>query len=222
MKPIRWAICQRSARRRSPRAARPHCRARAPRRWIRLSTSEERRAATTNPDAVAEAGGRRLACTGIYTYDHLPDLPDRHRADLIADLGTTLIHEHLRTRDEAVLQQWPGIPSRRNPEREIEPGGDYDAAVEAASAAVELGVRTIGEPTAMFLGRDVDFMRRVSEDTEPGARLHRHLHRPPPDLLRQPHARSVRRTCSYATSRSRSRRRRSGRRSSSAPPTSPG
>jgi phosphotriesterase-related protein len=30
---------------------------------------------------------------------------------------------------------------------------------------VELGVKTIGEPTAMFLGRDVEFMRRVSEET---------------------------------------------------------
>jgi phosphotriesterase-related protein len=81
-------------------------------------------------------------------------------------LGTTLIHEHLRTRDEAVHQQWPGLSTSGGiPEREIEPGGDYDAAVEAASAAVELGVRSICDPTAMFLGRDVDFMRRVSEDT---------------------------------------------------------
>ena len=34
-----------------------------------------------------------------------------------------------------------------------------------AKAAVDLGVKTIGEPTAMFLGRDVEFMRRVSEET---------------------------------------------------------
>ena len=35
-----------------------------------------------------------------------------------------------------------------------------------AKAAVELGVKTIGEPTAMFLGRDVDFMRRVSQESD--------------------------------------------------------
>jgi phosphotriesterase-related protein len=82
------------------------------------------------------------------------------------ELGTTLIHEHLRTRDEAVHEQWPGLPvSGGIPEREIEPGGDYGAAVEAASEAVELGVRSICDPTAMFLGRDVDFLRRVSEHT---------------------------------------------------------
>ena len=43
--------------------------------------------------------------------------------------------------------------------------GAYQAAVEAASAAVERGVKTIGEPTAMFGGRDVRFSRRVAEET---------------------------------------------------------
>jgi phosphotriesterase-related protein len=82
-----------------------------------------------------------------------------------ADLGTTLIHEHLRTRDEAVHEQWPqakasgGIPEREHA------GDGYDAAIEVATAAVELGVRTICDPTAMFLGRDVGFMRRVAEET---------------------------------------------------------
>ena len=81
------------------------------------------------------------------------------------ELGTTLIHEHLRTRDEAVHEQWPqakasgGIPEREHP------GDGHAAAVEVATAAVELGVRTICDPTAMFLGRDVSFMRDVSERT---------------------------------------------------------
>jgi phosphotriesterase-related protein len=81
------------------------------------------------------------------------------------ELGTTLIHEHLRTRDEAVHEQWPqakasgGIPEREHP------GDGYDAAVEVATAAVELGVKSICDPTAMFLGRDVEFMRKVSEQT---------------------------------------------------------
>ena len=76
-----------------------------------------------------------------------------------SELGTTLIHEHLRTRDEAVHMQWPqakasgGIPEREHP------GDGYDAAIEVATAAVELGVKTICDPTAMFLGRDVNFMK---------------------------------------------------------------
>jgi phosphotriesterase-related protein len=82
------------------------------------------------------------------------------------ELGTTLIHEHLRTHDEAVHAQWPHVGTSGGiPERAIEPGGDYGAAVEAASAAVELGVRSICDPTAMFLGRDVEFMRRVAAET---------------------------------------------------------
>lgn len=83
-----------------------------------------------------------------------------------SELGTTLIHEHLRTQDEAVHAQWPSAHAAGGiPERDIGPGEDYDAAVEAAQAAVELGVKTICEPTAMFLGRDVNFMRRVAEQT---------------------------------------------------------
>ncbi len=82
------------------------------------------------------------------------------------ELGRTLIHEHLRARDEAVAAQWPGAGAFGGiPERAIAEGEDYDAAVEAASAAVELGVRSICDPTAMFLGRDVSFMRRVSDQT---------------------------------------------------------
>jgi phosphotriesterase-related protein len=77
-----------------------------------------------------------------------------------------LIHEHLRTRDEAVFAQWPDAGTFGGlPPRAIGPGEDYDAAVEAAEAAEELGVRTIADPTAMFLGRDVGLMRRVSEQT---------------------------------------------------------
>ena len=47
----------------------------------------------------------------------------------------------------------------------VEPGGDYEIAVREARAALELGVKTIVDPTAMFLGRDVEFMRRVAEET---------------------------------------------------------
>jgi phosphotriesterase-related protein len=82
------------------------------------------------------------------------------------ELGTTLIHEHLRTRDEAVHVQWPQAGTLGTlPEQHVEAGGELDAAIRAANAALELGVKTIADPTAMFLGRDVAFMREVSERT---------------------------------------------------------
>ena len=82
------------------------------------------------------------------------------------ELGPTLVHEHLLVRDEAVAAQWPDTETWGGvPERRIAPGGQYGAAVEAARAALELGVRSICDPTAMFLGRDVAFMRRVAEET---------------------------------------------------------
>ena len=82
------------------------------------------------------------------------------------ELGTTLIHEHLMTRDEAVHEQWPSAETLGgDPPAAIEPGGEYRMAVEAASSAVELGVSSICDPSAMFLGRDVAFMRRVAEES---------------------------------------------------------
>jgi phosphotriesterase-related protein len=83
------------------------------------------------------------------------------------DLGTTLIHEHLIFRDEAVLAQWPhaGTVRETEPPENVDEDGAYQAAVEAARAAVDRGVKTIAEPTGMFGGRDVRFSRRVSEET---------------------------------------------------------
>jgi phosphotriesterase-related protein len=83
------------------------------------------------------------------------------------DLGTTLIHEHLIFRDEAVHAQWPHAPTVREsePPESVKPGGEFAAAVESARAVVERGGRTIAEPTGMFGGRDVEFSRRVSEET---------------------------------------------------------
>ena len=81
-------------------------------------------------------------------------------------LGTTLIHEHLRNADEAVRNQWPHVGAvKEDKPHEVPPEQVLEIAVREARAALDLGVKTIGEPTAMFLGRDVDFMRRVSEET---------------------------------------------------------
>jgi phosphotriesterase-related protein len=81
-------------------------------------------------------------------------------------LGTTLIHEHLRNADEAVHNQWPIAGAvKEEPPHEVAPDEVFGIAVREAQAAVDLGVKTIGEPTAMFLGRDVVFMREVAEET---------------------------------------------------------
>jgi phosphotriesterase-related protein len=72
------------------------------------------------------------------------------------ELGLTLVHEHVRFRDEAVAEQWPG---RYDEQLEL------DAALLAVNAAKNRGVRTIVDPTAMFGGRDVNFMKRVAEET---------------------------------------------------------
>jgi phosphotriesterase-related protein len=82
------------------------------------------------------------------------------------ELGPTLIHEHLRARDEAVHLQWPGAgTAKEDPPHAVAPGNDFDVAVREANAALALGVKTICDPTAMFLGRDVEFMRGVSGQT---------------------------------------------------------
>jgi phosphotriesterase-related protein len=73
-----------------------------------------------------------------------------------SELGLTLIHEHLRFRDEAVAVNWPG---RYDEQAEL------DAALEQTRAAQAHGVRTIVDPTAMFGGRDVRFLQRVSQET---------------------------------------------------------
>ena len=72
------------------------------------------------------------------------------------ELGVVLIHEHLRFRDEAVADEWPG---RYDGQAEL------DAALQAVGAAKSRGVQTIVDPTAMFGGRDVRFMARVAEQT---------------------------------------------------------
>ena len=73
-----------------------------------------------------------------------------------AELGVTLAHEHVRFRDEAVAENWPSRYDQRE---------EMTAALEAVRAAQERGVQSIVEPTAMFGGRDVRFMREVSEST---------------------------------------------------------
>ena len=70
------------------------------------------------------------------------------------------------SRDEAVHEQWPSAgTAKEDPPHAVAPGDDFDVAVREANAALALGVKTICDPTAMFLGRDIEFMRGVSEQT---------------------------------------------------------
>ena len=73
-----------------------------------------------------------------------------------ASWGPSLIHEHVRFRDEAVAENWPG---------RYDADAELAAALEAVNAAKDHGVRTIVDPTAMFGGRDVRFMAEVAEQT---------------------------------------------------------
>src|SRR3954447_7610311 len=72
------------------------------------------------------------------------------------ELGTVLVHEHVRFRDEGVAEQWPG---------QYDDEAEMAAAIEAVRAAADRGVDTIFDPTAMFGGRDVGFIRRGADAT---------------------------------------------------------
>ncbi|WP_342545483.1 phosphotriesterase [Lysinibacillus sp. FSL K6-4013] len=74
----------------------------------------------------------------------------------LTDLGTTLIHEHLLLRSEEVTAQFPHL---------YDEADLYDKAVTALKEVKQRGIDTICDPTVMGIGRDVDFMKRVSEET---------------------------------------------------------
>ena len=80
----------------------------------------------------------------------MPDVQTVQGALDAQELGIVLAHEHVRFRDEAVAENWPG---RYDEQLEL------DAALLAVRDAKERGVQTIVEPTAMFGGRDVRFMK---------------------------------------------------------------
>src|SRR5437588_256090 len=72
------------------------------------------------------------------------------------ELGLTLIHEHFFSSDEAVTAQWPHV---RDYDRE------FQLAVETAQAVKSHGVKTVVEPTAMLLGRDVRASQRLAQES---------------------------------------------------------
>jgi phosphotriesterase-related protein len=72
------------------------------------------------------------------------------------ELGLTLIHEHLRTTDEATRFQFPHMYDEQ---------AEWDAALADANAVMGHGVKTVVEPSAMFLHRDAAFSKRVADAT---------------------------------------------------------
>ncbi len=72
------------------------------------------------------------------------------------ELGLTLVHEHLRFRDDAVHAQWPHL---------YDEDAELAAALEQARATVDRGVKTLCDPAGMYGGRDAEFARRVAEET---------------------------------------------------------
>ena len=83
-----------------------------------------------------------------------------------SELGETLIHEHLMSRDEAILFQFPQMGTmREEPVSHVTSEEAENVAAEFMAAAVERGVKSVVEPSCMYLGRDVRLMKRVSEKT---------------------------------------------------------
>jgi phosphotriesterase-related protein len=73
-----------------------------------------------------------------------------------AELGLTLVHEHLLSTSEGVRTQFPHLYDR---ERERQ------AAVAQVRRAMEHGVRTIVDPACMDIGRDAELAVAVAEAT---------------------------------------------------------
>jgi phosphotriesterase-related protein len=69
------------------------------------------------------------------------------------ELGTTLVHEHLKVRSSPVDLEFPHL---------YDEDDAYRRATAAASGLVEQGVKTICDPSCMYHGRDVRFMERVA------------------------------------------------------------
>ncbi len=72
------------------------------------------------------------------------------------ELGLTLIHEHFRSADEAMRFQFPHLYDEE---------AEWEAAISDARAVKGHGVRTVVEPSAMFLTRDAAFSKRVADES---------------------------------------------------------
>ena len=74
----------------------------------------------------------------------------------LEELGLTLIHEHFRVTDEAIRFQFPHLYDEK---------AEWEAALSDANAVKGHGVRTVVEPSALFLQRDARFSKRVADES---------------------------------------------------------
>jgi phosphotriesterase-related protein len=74
----------------------------------------------------------------------------------LEELGFTLIHEHFRATDEATRFQFPHL---------YDEAAEWEAAISDANGIKGHGVRTVVEPSAMFLHRDAAFSKRVADES---------------------------------------------------------
>jgi phosphotriesterase-related protein len=74
----------------------------------------------------------------------------------VEELGLTLIHEHFRATDEAGRAQFPHLYDEQR---------EWEAAISDANAVRRHGVRTVVEPSAMFLTRDAAFSKRIADES---------------------------------------------------------
>lgn len=74
----------------------------------------------------------------------------------IDELGYTLVHEHMRTRSEAVAVQFPHLYDEQE---------EFELAKKQVLGAKAYGVKTIFDPTVMGLDRDVKLMEKISKET---------------------------------------------------------
>jgi phosphotriesterase-related protein len=74
----------------------------------------------------------------------------------VDELGLTLIHEHFRATDEAARFQFPHLYDEQ---------AEWEVALADANAVKRHGVRTVVEPSAIFLNRDAAFSKRVADES---------------------------------------------------------
>ncbi|MBM7599471.1 phosphotriesterase-related protein [Virgibacillus halotolerans] len=71
-------------------------------------------------------------------------------------LGTTLVHEHLKVRSEAISMQFPHLYG--------DDESDFKKVIKELKEIKDRGVQTICDPTVMELGRDIRFMERAARE----------------------------------------------------------
>jgi phosphotriesterase-related protein len=74
----------------------------------------------------------------------------------VEELGSTLIHEHFRFRDEGAAFQWPHLYDEQD---------ELDKALADARGVMSHGVKTVVDPNAMTGSRDARFSKRIADET---------------------------------------------------------